>query len=299
MNIVITGGMGFIGHNLGRHLKAAGHNVIAIDDLRFVTDSLYNNRIANSYDELKILDCTRHDFNPDTKADVVIHLACHPNQAAFDNAGLRTAWSNTTVSTNVIARWAVKQKAKLIYFSSSMVYGNWTGQITEDAELAPVNDYGRAKMFCELSIPETVTDYVIVRPTAVYGPGDNPRRLISKWISLARAGEPIPVVDDSTSLDLTHVYDVCRGIKQILMYMPSQQIYNISAGTGVRLTEVAEYIIATTGSSSQIVFTGKESNMPDRGSLDISKANKQILYTPSWDWSSGLKDMIETHDKLL
>ena len=299
MNIVITGGMGFIGHNLGRQLKAEGHTVTALDDLRFVTDSLYNYRNAHSYDELKIADCTRHDFNPDTKADVVIHLACHPNQAAFDNAGLRTAWSNTTVSTNVVARWAVKQKAKLIYFSSSMVYGNWNGRISEDAELAPVNDYGRAKMFCELAILETVTDYVIIRPTAVYGPGDNPRRLISKWINLAKAGQDIPVVDDVTSLDLTHVYDVCRGIKQILMYMPAQQTYNISAGTSVKLAEVADYIISSTGSSSRIVYTGKETNMPDRGSLDITKANKHLLYTPSWDWTNGLKEMIETHDKLL
>ena len=303
MKIVVTGGLGFIGHIFCSILTVQGHDVIAVDDLRFVTEDLYRKRtVAGTYKWLVTADCTRHDFNPEhaADADVVIHLACHPNQSAFDNAGLKTAWSNTTVSTTVVHRWAIKQRAKFIYVSSSMVYGNWQGRVAETAELAPVNDYGRAKMFCELAVQEAAHDWVIIRPTAVYGPGDNPNRLITKWINLARSGQDLYVSDADESLDFTHVYDLCRGISHIIQSGVTQQIYNISHGASEKLLTAAEFIVKLTNSGSNIIVgKGNAHNMPSRDSMDISKAEKELYYRSSWDLPNGLKDVIETYDKFL
>jgi nucleoside-diphosphate-sugar epimerase len=301
MKIVVTGGLGFIGHNLCNILLVQGHDVIAVDDLRFVTEELYRQRnIPGIYKWLVPTDCCRHDFNPEhaADADVVIHLACHPNQAAFEKAGLKTAWSNTTVSTSVMQRWAIKQRAKFIYVSSSMVYGNWQGRVAETAELAPVNDYGRAKMFCELAVQEAAHDWVIVRPTAVYGPGDNPNRLITKWIQLAKAGEDLYVSDADQSLDFTHVYDLCRGISHIIQGDVTQQIYNISHGASEKLLTAAELIVRMTNSSSDIIVgKGNAANMPSRDSMDISKAEKELYYRSAWDLTNGLDDVIASMDR--
>jgi UDP-glucose 4-epimerase len=301
MKIVVTGGLGFIGHNLCSILLAQGHDVIAVDDMRFVTEELYRQRnILGIYKWLVPTDCCRHDFNPEhaADADVVIHLACHPNQAAFEKAGLKAAWSNTTVSTSVMQRWAIKQRAKFIYVSSSMVYGNWQGRVAETAELAPVNDYGRAKMFCELAVQEAAHDWVIIRPTAVYGPGDNPNRLITKWIRLAKAGEDLYVSDADQSLDFTHVYDLCRGISHIIQGDVTQQIYNISHGASEKLLTAAELIVRMTNSSSDIIVgKGNAANMPSRDSMDISKAEKELYYRSAWDLTNGLDDVIASMDR--
>jgi nucleoside-diphosphate-sugar epimerase len=300
MHISITGGMGFIGHNLARYLKNQGHHVTLIDDLRFVTDALYNQRNQPGiYDELKIFDCTKSSFNPEIHTDVVIHLACHPNQAAFDNEGLKKAWSNTTVSNSVVNRWAIKQKARYVYISSSMVYGAFKDRIREDADLAPVNDYGKAKMFCELAVQEAAHDWIIIRPISVYGPGDNPRRIISKWLAAARAGADIHVDKPEAILDLTYVEDLCAGIAAAATSTHSQQIYNMGGGQGYNLAGLAEKIINITNSSSAVLYgEGLPANMPSRGILDLTKAYNDLNYEPSTDLDSGLAKIL-AYDKLL
>jgi nucleoside-diphosphate-sugar epimerase len=300
MHITITGGMGFIGHNLSRYLKQAGHHVTVIDDLRFVTDSLFNLRDKPGvYDELKITDCTKNTFNPDIATDVVIHLACHPNQAAFDNEGLKKAWSNTTVANSVVNRWAIKHKARYVYVSSSMVYGNFNNRISESAELAPVNDYGKAKMFCELAVQEAGNDWIIIRPISVYGTGDNPRRIINKWISAARSGQEIHVDLPDAVLDLTYVDDLCAGIATAATGAHSQQTYNMGGGVGYTLAEIADKVLHITNSNSRVVYGNSlPGNMPARGILDLTKAYNDLNYEPVTDLDSGLAK-VSSDDKLL
>ena len=146
MHILVTGGFGFIGHHVVKRLKDAGHRVTIIDDLRFINTELYMARgryMDFGYDEWLNCDVTQTIVDD---VDVIVHLACHPNQATFAKDNL-AAWRNTIQSTiHLLTNYP---KAKMVYISSSMVYGNWSGVIVEDEPLKPVNDYGKAKLMCE------------------------------------------------------------------------------------------------------------------------------------------------------
>ena len=290
---IVTGGMGFIGHTVCRELVDNGWRVTPVDDLRFTNKSLLRQRHEHIYyriwhkgraDDLGLL--YRNIRNKDT---VVIHLASHPNQAAVA-ADPYGACDNIVGVTSRVAHFCAENSLRMIYVSSSMVYGNWLNtKAVEDQPLSPVNLYGMYKKQAEEIVRHVLPgQHTIVRPSAVYGPLDNDNRVIMRWINAAISGKPLTVNDPDAVLDFTYVDDLAFGITKAADKRITDT-FNITGSYGYTLHEVAYMIVKTTGSSSEIVLgAGLGKDQPRRGVLDINKAKNLLGYSPRINLSHGL-----------
>jgi nucleoside-diphosphate-sugar epimerase len=291
MHILVTGGFGFIGHHVVKRLKDSGHRITIIDDLRFINTELYMARGRHmdfAYDDWINADCSSTIVQD---VDAIVHLACHPNQASFAKDGM-TAWKNAIQST--LHMLTAYPNAKMIYISSSMVYGNWIGTVQESDPLRPVNAYGKAKLACERLVQDIANDWVIIRPTAVYGKRDDNNRVIAKWLKAAANHEPIHVDDTTAKLDFTYVEDVAQAICNAAVTPVSKVIANVSFGEGRTLLEAANVIKDWTWTKSEIVCGHDLSDdMPRRGAMEIRKAVQFLGYTPKTNLEDGIQKLIK------
>ena len=290
---IVTGGMGFIGHALCKELIEQGCRVTPIDDLRFTDKRLLRKRHEHIYyrlwhkgraDDLGLL--YRNIRNKDT---TVFHLASHPNQAAVA-ADPYGACDNIVGITSRIAHFCAENSLRMVYISSSMVYGNWLNtKAVEDQPLDPVNLYGMYKKQAEEIVRQVLPgQHTIIRPSAVYGPLDNDNRVIMRWINAAIAGKPLRVDDPDAILDFTYVDDLVFGIVKAADKQMTDT-FNITGGYGYTLHEAAQMIVLLTNSSSEIVLgTGLGKDQPRRGVLDINKAKNLLGYTPGITLNHGI-----------
>lgn len=290
---IVTGGMGFIGHAVCKELVDQDWRVTPIDDLRFVDKKLLRERHNHIYyrmwhkgcaDDLGLL--YRNIRNKDT---VVIHLASHPNQAAVA-ADPYGACDNIVGVTSRVAHFCAENNLRMVYISSSMVYGNWLNvKAVEDQPLNPINLYGMYKKQAEEIVRQVLPGHhTIIRPSAVYGPLDNNNRVIMRWINAAIDNKPLTVNDPDAILDFTYVDDLAFGI----MKSADKRItdtFNITGSYGYTLYEVAHTIVSMTNSDSEIVLgTELGKDQPRRGVLDINKAKNLLGYSPRINLNHGL-----------
>ena len=290
---IITGGLGFIGHALWRELLEHNWYVTPIDDLRFTNKALVRERHKQCFHKIwhkgKADDLGLIYRNIRSKDTVLFHLASHPNQAAVvrDPYG---ACDNIVGVTSRLAHFCAENKIRMIYISSSMVYGNWTEKkAVEGQPTNPINMYGLYKKQAEDIVRKVLPgQHTIIRPSAVYGPLDNDSRLMMKWIKAAIDNKPITVDDPDAIIDLTFVEDLANGI----MRSADKEVtdtFNLTGGYGYTLSEIADAIIKTTGSSSEIVIgSGLNRDIPRRGVLDINKAKNLLGYNPAVNFRHGL-----------
>jgi nucleoside-diphosphate-sugar epimerase len=290
MHVLVTGGFGFIGHHVVKRLIDANRRVTIIDDLRYITTDLYLERgryMEFAYDDWINADCSKTVIQD---VDVIIHFAGEPNQAAFSKDNL-AAWRNTVQST--IHLLTAYPNAKMVYISSSMVYGDWKDSIAEDAPLKPINDYGRAKKICEQLVRIIAQKWVIIRPTAVYGNRDDGNRVISKWIKAALNQETIHVDDPHATLDFTYVEDVAQAITNAAVFDTHNFIANASYGSARTLQDAVTVIKDWTKTQSKILYgDGIPFDMPKRGSLDIRRAVQYLGYTPKFSLEDGIQKLL-------
>lgn len=290
MHILITGGFGFIGHHVVKRLKDNGHRITIIDDLRYINTELYIARGRHmdfAYDDWINADCSSTIIQD---VDVIVHLAGEPNQATFGK-NRYAAWRNTIKSTMHLL--TAYPNAKIVYISSSMVYGDWSGEIVEDAPLKPINDYGKAKQECEQLVRNIAKRWVIVRPTAVYGNRDDGNRVISKWIHAALNQESIHVDDPHATLDFTYVEDTAQAIANAAIFDTPNLIANVSYGQARTLQDAISIIKDWTNTQSKIIYgDGIPWNMPKRGSLNTRCAVQYLGYTPKTSLEDGIQKLL-------
>ena len=307
MKILITGGEGFIGSWIVEKLCRMGHKITTID-----SGETYDVIDRDSLDSL--CQWRQRNWNQVTKKsgdvtvpldrvwlrkqDIVIHLASYP-RAKLVNDHPEMGVENIVVGTTGMLQDCVEHGVKrFVYVSSSMVYGDFKDGADENSVPAPVNIYGEAKLSGERLTQQFNRafglEYVIVRPSGVYGAGDIPDRVLSKFFKAAMANEDIYVHDNENKIDFTYVEDAADGIISCaLAEKAANQTFNITAGNASSLGEAAEKIIKLTGSKSKIIDTGKNSLYPSRGTLDVTKAKSFLGYMPKYDFNKGIEKYYE------
>ena len=325
--IAIIGGAGFIGHNLGIYLKKLGADIFLIDSLAVNNinsvidnkDNLPNPELAYSFlnERLKLINLNKiklfiqdaRDYHVlsrilDTiKPQVIIHLAAvsHSNRSnkdpysTFDHS-LRTLENALDCSKNKVEQF--------IYFSSSMVYGNFNEKnVNEETTCNPIGIYGALKFSGEKLVIayNQVFDlpYTIIRPSALYGERCISRRVGQIFIENAIQGKPIITDGDgSDKLDFTYINDLMDGVVKAIENKNSiNQIFNLTHGNGRSINELIN-ILKENFPTIKIQKKERDKLMPERGTLSIEKAKKLINYEPSWKLEKGYKEYIKWYKKI-
>lgn len=306
MNIIVTGGLGFIGHNVVRMLEQQGH-IVAITDIRstyglvpraeldYLIAERKQNIRTNLVHKINITDQDGIDwFLKTCPPDVIIHLASFPRQKVVN---ANPQWGSQVMSEGLLnlLEKSVKFKAKkFVYVSSSMVYGDFVSNVREDDLCNPIGQYGIMKLAGEWLTRDYTRmhglDHVIIRPSAVYGPLDVEDRVVSKFLLTAMKGGTIQVNGASESLDFTYVEDTARGIVAAATNSSANnKTYNITRGVGRTLLEAAELAVRIAGKGS-IQINKRDLAFPSRGSLNIDAARNDLGYNPQVDIEEGFKN---------
>lgn len=314
MNILITGGSGFIGSYIARELIEGGHNVSIYDSFVQYVSPLTSNyqkylevRFANIKGRIDIIRGDTRDKVDvrsciiRTKPDIIIHMAALP-LADLSNTHTEEALStiiNGTVNILDILR-EVDFVKRFVYTSSSMIYGDFESEpASEGHPKRPKDVYGGAKLSGEVMTQSYGRrfgiEYSIVRPSAVYGPTDVNRRVSQIFLENAIAGKELVLYDSGKSrLDFTFVKDCAHGIILVALSKNSaNEIFNITRGEGRSLKEYADILRQYFPDLRVKMEESSQIFRPKRGALDITKARTLLGYNPKYSLEDGIKEYIE------
>jgi UDP-glucose 4-epimerase len=303
MKIIVTGGAGFIGSNLSAELACAGDNsVIIIDDLstgkreniaeliekrnvRFVEGSILNLRL------LQEAFCD---------VDIVFHQAAVSSVPLSMKDPLSTNEVNITGTLNVLVAARDNNVKKVIYASSSSVYGDTpTLPKREDMPPNPQSPYALTKLvgeyYCHIFHQMYGLPTICLRYFNVYGPRQDPHSqyaaVIPRFIARVLQNEP-PIIygDGEQTRDFTFIKDVVQA-NILAAKSDTTGIFNISRGETVSINQLARLIMRLTGNSMTPIYEEPRSGDIMYSLADISKA-KTFGYRPMYSLEEGLKETI-------
>ena len=309
MRILVTGGRGFIGSKIVEMLSE-DHEITVVDNndtyglmpahelekLMQWRSSGWNkkNVLEIRGDVLDRLTCLKAFSH---RPDMVIHLATYPRAKIVDNDPINGVPKVINTTTNLLWHSVNFGVKKFVYISSSMVYGNFKDGTKEDASTKPINIYGEAKLTGErlvkLFAKRDNLNYVIIRPSGVYGPGDLPDRVVSKFFEKAMNDETLTLHNGQNKVDFTYRDDAAKGIVQASLSSVANVSFNITNGKATSLSDLAETIINITESKSEVEDIGDHKLYPSRGTLDVSRAKDLLGYEPKHDLKKGLESYYE------
>ena len=306
MKFLVTGGAGFIGHNVVRILEQQGHECIVIDtctDYGFVPKEeltyLVDNRLKRINTQIRKIDIREGVF-VDTifktyRPDVIIHMASFPRQKVVEQNPVLASDVMSNGLINLLEKSKKYAVKKFVYISSSMVYGNFEADVDETAQCNPIGQYGIMKFMGEKLVEDYSRrgcfEHVIIRPSAVYGEWDVEDRVVSKFMTKAMRGETLKVNGPDEVLDFTYVEDTAQGIVLAATKEAANgNIYNITRSEQRQwnLKDAAELAIKIAGQGS-LEIAPRDLSFPKRGRLDISRAIRELGYTPQVDVEQGFQ----------
>jgi UDP-glucose 4-epimerase len=221
-------------------------------------------------------------------------MASFPRQKVVNANPMQGADTMMTGLLNILESAKTHQVKRVVYISSSMVYGDFVDDVTEDAVCKPQGQYGIMKLAGEHLVKDYTRrgcfDYVILRPSAVYGPLDVEDRVVSKFMLTAMRGGVLKVNGSSETLDFTYVDDAADGVvAAALVPAAANQTFNITKSHSVSLLGAARMIIEIVGKGS-IELRDKDADFPSRGALNIDCAKQVLGYNPQVDVEEGFEN---------
>ena len=303
---LVTGGMGLIGHNVVQRLEAKEHEVVIVDimtnygiipqeELEYLLDERSKKIKTQHIYRTDISDAEAFDrVIENHRPEVIIHMASFPRQKVVN---ANPAWGSRVMIEgliNICESAKKHQVERVVYISSSMVYGDFEDQVLEDAECHPIGQYGIMKLTGEQLVKDYHRrgdfDYAIIRPSAVYGPLDVEDRVVAKFMLTAMRGGILKVNGVSETLDFTYVDDAADGIvAAATRIMSANKTFNITKSHSVSLLEAAEMIVKIVGRGT-IEVQDRDADFPSRGALCIDRAKTILGYDPKIDVEQGFKN---------
>ena len=316
MNILVTGGAGFIGSNFIRHLLSKyDYKIINLDLLTYAgslsnledisEDSRYH-FVKGDIRDIKLLNELFRRFD----IHVVINFAAesHVDRSIEDpaiflntnilgtHALLETAKNHWRVNSSDENCLKLKDNVKYIQISTDEVYGTLGkgGYFTEETNLSPNSPYSASKASADMIVRAYHETYdlpvIITRCSNNYGPYQFPEKLIPLMISRALKEMPLPVYGDGKQVrDWLHVKDHCIAIDTVLHKGEIGEVYNIGGNNERENIEIVKLILNTLEKSEKLIEFVKDRLGHDRRyAIDNSKIAKELGWTPSYTFEQGI-----------
>lgn len=309
MKILVTGGLGLIGHNVVLRLQQLGHEVTITDTMTnygIIPQDEIDYLMASRLDKLNYPKYYDYDISNQLfmntlfntyKFGAVIHLASFPRQKVVNADPIAGSKVMSEGLINLLELSKLHNVKKFTYISSSMVYGDFTDDVTEDAICNPQGQYGIMKLAGEWLVKDYSRkgyfNHTIIRPSAVYGPLDVEDRVVSKFILTAMRDGVLKVNGENETLDFTFVDDAADGIvAATLSENTHNKTYNITKSHSRTLLDAAKLAVSIVGKGS-IEVRSKDADFPSRGALNINSAKKDFGFDPKVDVEEGFKAYYE------
>jgi nucleoside-diphosphate-sugar epimerase len=326
--ILLVGGAGFIGHNLALELKRRGADVSCVDSLE-VNNLLSLHASANQAAERDLylsvinerLELLRaagvplyvedaRDYHrlsrlfTQVKPQVVVLLAAVSHASRSNKDPYHTFDHSFRTLENALDNARGGTVEHFIYFSSSMVYGNFQeSAVSEESVCNPIGIYGALKFGGEklviaynqvFNLP-----YTIVRPSALYGERCISRRVGQVFIENAMRGMDLVVRGDgSDALDFTYIGDLVNGVCCCIERPEAKnQIFNLTFGAARTLNDMSA-IVRAEFPGTNVNYMERDALMPERGTLNVEKAKQLIGYRPQFPLDVGYRRYIKWYREL-
>jgi UDP-glucuronate 4-epimerase len=310
MNILVTGGAGFIGSHVCERLLHAGHAVWTVDDLNPFYDLAIKQRNLAEIEALgKPFTFVRADLCDagsidglfaKVRFDQVIHLAAR--------AGVRPSLEdprlyeqvNVGGTVNILEAGRKHGLKKILIASSSSVYGiNAKVPFAEsDSVFAAISPYAATKLACE-SLGHVYhhiygMDITMVRFFTVYGQRQRPDLAIHKFAKLISTGKPIPVFGDgSTARDYTYISDIVDGVMACVERKFGYEVFNLGESQTVTLKYLIELLEKSLGKKAIIERLPAQAGDVPITYADIAKSREKLGYAPKVKIDRGIPLFVE------
>ena len=308
MKLLVTGGAGFIGSNFVRMAltnKFPDFNVeqLTVLDLLTYAGDEENLKPIASDKRYKFVKGDIRDLELAKKlmqdADQVVHFAAESHVDRSIEGG------SEFVSTNVMGTQVLLDAAKssnikrFVHVSTDEVYGSISeGSWPEDHPLLPNSPYSASKAGSDLLVRAYnrthKLDTVITRCSNNYGQYQFPEKVMPLFITNIIEGNKVPLYGNGLNVrDWLHVDDHCRGIALALTKGRAGEVYNIGGGTELTNVELTHKILKAMGVGEEFIQPVEDRKGHDlRYSVDISKINKELRYSPQVNFEEGLEQTI-------
>ena len=304
MNVVVSGGAGFVGSHLCDSLIAEGHRVTVLDNL--ITGKWENVKHLEGSSSFQFI---LHDVTeplPDLACDAIYHLASPASPVGYWAHPLETLMVNS-VGTHNLLQLAEREGARFLLASTSEVYGDpVVHPQTEDYwgnvnPIGPRSCYDEGKRFAEaLTVnyaQERGLDYRIVRIFNTYGPRNQPEdgRVIPNFLTEALSDTPLTINGDGRQTrSFCYVSDLVEGLMLTMFEEAARdQVINLGNPEEFTILDLAQRIKSLVGSASAVSHERPRPEEIVRRQPDISKAKKLLKWEPKVGLDEGLKLTVE------
>ncbi len=303
MRVLVTGAAGFIGSHLCEKLLLEPTcQVIGVDTFIGPTPPSFKQKNIQAlkqhsfftFKDLNLLHCDLHQLLKGV--DVIYHLAAIP--------GVRTSWGEEFtpyVNHNILMTQRLLEAAKdhsikrFIYISTSSVYGEKAGKVSEGAFTEPLSPYGITKLsgeqLCRVYEKSFGLPLVILRYFTVYGPRQRPDMAFHRFIKQLLTKQHITVFGDGLqSRDFTYIDDCVTATKAALTSGEAiGETINIGGKERASVLEIIAILEKITGEKALLTFSDTVKGEPKHTWADVGKAEKLLNYSPSMPLTEGLE----------
>ncbi|PGE98836.1 dTDP-glucose 4,6-dehydratase [Bacillus pseudomycoides] len=312
MNVLVTGGAGFIGSNFVRYFlkKYPDSHVINYDLLTYAGNlssikdiEPYSNYtfIQGDIRDTKKIQAVMQDY----KIDSIVHFAAESHVDRSIQGPMQF------YTTNIVGTAVLLEAAKtfgiqrFLHISTDEVYGSLgeTGYFTEETPVSPNSPYSASKASSDLIALSYFETYklpvIVTRCSNNYGPYQYPEKLIPLMITNAMEDKELPVYGRGQNVrDWLHVFDHCTAIDLVLHNGRDGEIYNVGGNNEKRNIEIVETILEKLGKSkSMISFVPDRLGHDWRYAIGSSKLQVELGWKPIYSFTEGLEDTIDWYRK--
>lgn len=302
-NLLVTGGLGFIGSNFIRHMLNKYKNIkITNVDKLSIGSNPANLKDVEEDKRYKLVIGDIADRNLIKKlvdkTDAIVNFAAETHV----DRSIAEPWpfvNSNTVGAVTLFEAAKKQEKRILQVSTDEIYGDIIqGSFKEDDKLKPSSPYSASKAAADLFALAYHRTYdlniVITRCTNNYGPYQFPEKLIPKTTIRTLLGLSVPIYGKGSNIrDWTYVLDFCEAIDLILNKGRSGEIYNVSAGNELTNVNIVKMILKIMHKpESTLTFVEDRPGHDIRYSLDSSKLRNELDWSPKHSFEQALKTTV-------
>ncbi len=307
MNILVTGGAGFIGSHIIGRLIDLGHFIVCLDNFdpyydinlkrKNINPYMDNNNFEFVEDDILDLELLKKIIK-DNNIELIYHEAAQAGVRISVDNPLKTHEINTTGTLNVLEASRMEGVKKVIFGSSSSVYGKVKYlPFDEKHPNVPISPYGVSKLMAEnyLRVYSEIHGLktTSLRYFTVYGPRMRPDLAISIFTRKALNNEEIEIFGDGEKTrDFTYITDIVDANFEAIK-KGDGEIYNIGSGNNISVNELAQKIIDMTSSKSKIIHIAKQKGDVDHTWANVDKARNELGWEPHITIDKGIKMFVK------